>query len=89
MCYCILRSTHKMIVTDYNSTLNTLEQWAADWKKSFNLQKSKFIRITNKKHSILAPQYTLQSKTIKEVTHAKYLGVTIDKNLSALNKLLK
>ena len=33
------------------------------------------------KHPILA-QYTLQSKTIKEVTHAKYLGVTIDKNLS-------
>ena len=61
--------------------LNTLEQWAADWKMSFNLQKCEFLRITNKKHPILA-QYTLQSKTIKEVTHAKYLGVTIDKNLS-------
>ena len=61
--------------------LNTLEQWVADWKKLFNLQKCEFLRITNKKHPILA-QYTLQSKTIKEVTHAKYLGVTIDKNLS-------
>jgi len=39
--------------------------------------------IINKKHSILA-HYTLQNKTIKEVTHAKYIGVTIciDQNLS-------
>ena len=53
--------------------LDTLEQWALDWKMSF--------RITNKKNRIIA-QYTLQNQTIKEVTHAKYLGVTIDKNLS-------
>ena len=32
----MLLSAHKMTVTDYNSTLNTLEQWEADWKMSFN-----------------------------------------------------
>ena len=61
--------------------LDTLEQWALDWKMSFNIQKCEFLRIINKKHPIIA-QYTLQNQTIKEVTHAKYLGVTIDKNLS-------
>ena len=48
---------------------------------SFNLQKYEFLRITSKKHPILT-QYTLQNQTIKEVTRAKYLEVTIDKNLS-------
>ena len=61
--------------------LNTLEQWASDWKMSFNLQKCEFLRITNKRQPILS-QYTLQNQSIKEVTCAKYLGVTIDKNLS-------
>ena len=37
-------------------------------------------RIANKKHTILA-QYNIQNK-IKEVNHAKYLGVTISQNLS-------
>ena len=36
---------------------------------------------TNKQHPILA-QYTIQKETIREVTHAKYLGVTIDRKLS-------
>ena len=28
---------------------DTLEQWALDWKMSFNLQKCEFLRITNNK----------------------------------------
>ena len=43
---------------------------------SFNLQNCEFLKVTNKKYPILA-QYTLQSKTIKEVTHAKYLGAVL------------
>jgi len=37
--------------------------------------------LTNKRYPISA-QYTLENQPIKEVTFAKYLGVTIDKNLS-------
>ena len=48
---------------------------------SFNSQKCEFLGITNKQHPILA-QYTIQKETIREVTHAKYLGVTIDQKLS-------
>jgi len=46
--------------------LNTLEQWALEWKMSFNLQKCEFLRITNKRYPIPA-QYTLQNQPIKEV----------------------
>ena len=54
-----------------------------DWKMSFNFQKCEFLRITNKRHPIPV-QYTLQNQPIKEVTCAKHLEVTIDKNVSWL-----
>ena len=61
--------------------LHALEEWAANWRMLFNLQKCEFLRVTNKKHPILA-QYSIQKETIREVTQAKYLGVTIDRHLS-------
>ena len=61
--------------------LHTLEEWAANWRMLFNSQKCEFLRVTNKKHLILA-QYSIQKEPIREVTHAKYLGVTIDQHLS-------
>ena len=60
--------------------LNLLEEWATKWKMSFNLQKCEFLRITNKKYPIFS-QYLIQNEIIREVTYAKYLGVTIDQNL--------
>ena len=51
---------------------------ADEWKMVFNPE---FLRITNKKHLILN-QYKIQNKEIKEVAHAKYLGVTISHNLT-------
>ena len=42
--------------------------------------KCEFLRITNKKYPIFA-QYLIQNEIIREVTYAKYLGVTIDQNL--------
>ena len=50
---------------------------------SFNLQKCEFLRITNKKYPIFS-QYLIQNEIIREVTYAKYLGVTIDQNLKWL-----
>ena len=61
--------------------LHTLEEWAITWKMLFNSQKCEFLRVTNKKYPILM-QYNIQGETIREVTHAKYLGVTIDQHLS-------
>ena len=61
--------------------LDSLGKWADEWKMAFNPQKCEFLRITNKKHPILN-QYKIQTKNIKEVAHAKYLGVTISHNLT-------
>ena len=47
---------------------------------TFNLQKCEFLRISNKIYPIFA-QYLIQDEIIREVTYAKYLGVTIDQNL--------
>ena len=61
--------------------LNTLEQWANRWRMVFNPSKCEYLIITNKLHSI-STQYHIQKHTIKEVTHAKYLGVIIDQHLT-------
>ena len=70
-----------MIATAYiQQDLNLLEERATKWKMMFNLQKYEFLRIINKTFPVLA-QYSIQNEIIREVPHAKYLGVTIDQNL--------
>ena len=61
--------------------LNKLQEWANAWLMSFNPTKFEMIRISNKKSPIVGNHY-IQNHLIKVVTHAKYLGVTIDKQLS-------
>ena len=61
--------------------LDTIGKWADRWKMVFNPQKCEFLGKTNKKHKILA-HCNIQNKPIKEVSHTKYLGVTISQNLS-------
>ena len=73
--------THKWTTKGYKRICTPLEEWAANWRILFNSQKCEFLRVTNKKHPILA-QYSIQKETIREVTHAKYLGVTIDWHFS-------
>jgi len=47
----------------------------------FNPVKCEFLRITNKKNPIVY-QYCIDSSVIKQVSHSKYLGVTIDEGLT-------
>ena len=61
--------------------LTILERWANKWKMTFNVQKCEFIRITHKKKPIFY-HYTLYDTVVQEVTHTKYLGLTIDSKLS-------
>ena len=61
--------------------LNTLEQWVNRWRMVFDPSKCKYLKITDKLHSISA-QHHIQKHTIKEVSHAKYLGVIIDQHLT-------
>ena len=62
--------------------LNLLEEWATKWKMSFNLQKINVNFLgSSTKNTQFFSQYLIQNEIIREVTYAKYLGVTIDQNL--------
>ena len=61
--------------------LDLLQKWAEDWQMKFNLTKCDFLRITKRKCPISA-SYTIGECIIQEVSHIKYLGVTIDSQLS-------
>jgi phage-related holin len=48
---------------------------------SFNPDKCEVLRITNKRNKIMA-NYYIHGKQLQIVDNAKYLGLTISKNLS-------
>ena len=55
---------------------------------SFNAKKCEFLRIKNKKNFI-PYRYHINNDLIREVTSAKYLGVTIDNQLNWNNLILR
>ena len=64
--------------------LSNLELWATKWLMIFNTDKSEILQITMK--PVTPNSYTLYGRHLKEVTEAKYLGVTIDCKLSFTNQ---
>ena len=71
----------KMYVHVLQKDLDILTSWAAKWQMTFNPLKTEFLRITSK-INLLESQYYLLNTPIPTVSHAKYLRVTIDKNLN-------
>jgi hypothetical protein len=61
--------------------LNRLEEWERDWAMEFNADKCEVLRITRKKSPIIYP-YKLHNVELKTTSAAKYLGVTISKDLN-------
>ena len=61
--------------------ISRLERWAKTWQMEFNPSKCEFLKITNKRlsllfklHIILLSNYiSYQYEPIKDVQHAKYL----------------
>ena len=68
-------------VASLQEDLDRLQEWERDWQMSFNPDKCEHIRITLKR-KIVQSTYKIHGQVLKETTKAKYLGVTIDKNLS-------
>ena len=66
--------------------LDTLQTWAHKWNMSFNSAKCEFLQVSNKQ-SILSFPYTIQNTSIREVTQAKYLGVTLNNKLTWSNHI--
>ena len=61
--------------------LDRLVVWENDWSMEFHPDKCKLLRITNKRKPVEA-SYTIHNTPLEKVDHAKYLGVTITKNLN-------
>ena len=61
--------------------LNHLQAWEKDWQMAFNPDKCEVLRVTNKK-KIIEAQYTIHGSALCTVDEAKYLGVTIQRNLN-------
>ena len=56
-----------------------METWANEWLMSFNINKCEVIQITLK---IPFNQLIIYGHQLKQVTEAKYLGVTLDSKLN-------
>ena len=66
--------------------LNNLVEWENNWSMEFHPDKCQLLRITNKR-KIIVSNYTIHNKNLKLVDTAKYLGVTLSKNLSWKNHI--
>ena len=60
--------------------LNQLQSWEKHWDMEFHPGKCKSLTITNKTKP-LRSTYSIHNEQLENVTNAKYLGVTINKNL--------
>ena len=70
--------------TDANilqNDLHALEKWEQDWSMEFNSDKCEVLRITRKRNPVIFP-YKLHNKELNVTNAAKYLGVTISKDLN-------
>ena len=65
----------------FQSDLHALEQWEYDWFMEFNSDKCEALRITCKRNPVIFP-YKLHKKELNVTNAAKYLGVTISKDLN-------
>ena len=77
----VLLYTTVKTYTDCLQLQNDLDLLQKYKQLQFNFNKCEFLRITKRKHPILAT-YTIGDYVIQEATHIKYLGVTIDSQLT-------
>ena len=67
--------------TILQTDLHALEQWEQDWAMEFNSDKCEVLIITRKRNPAIFP-YKLHKKEHNVTNAAKYLGVTINKDLN-------
>ena len=77
--YSIIYSNEDCI--SLQNDIDKLLNWSRDWQLLFNYEKCEYLRITNKISPIISTYY-MGINIIKEVSSAKYLGVTINSKLN-------
>ena len=66
--------------TQLQRDIDSLIKWSSTWQLPFNFNKCEFLCITNK-FSPITTTYYMDTNSIKQVSSAKYLGVTINEKL--------
>ena len=66
--------------------LDALQDWEATWLMGFNPSKCQLLRVTNKRNPIIT-QYSILCEILESVESAKYLGVSVDSELSSTGML--
>ena len=61
--------------------LNTLQEWERTWDMEFNPSKCKVLHI-GRARQLIHSQYTLHGEILESVDSARYLGVSISKDLT-------
>jgi hypothetical protein len=67
--------------TKLQEDIDALQNWESTWQMSFNPDKCEVLRITNKRNKIMA-NYYIHGQQLQIVDNARYLSLTISKNLS-------
>jgi len=66
----------------FQEDLASLEQWASQWKMSFNTEKRQIVRFARQDCDNFSPEYFLNNIPLALVKSFKYLGVFISNNFS-------
>ena len=69
-------------VASVQNDLDNLQLWENEWLMSFNPDKCEVLRVTNKRTRVIQSNYFIHGSMLRNVDSAKYLGITIAKNLS-------
>ena len=77
----ILQLDPQTIGTPSKQTSVTFQEWELAWDMEFNPSKCQVLHITRLKHP-LNTQYSLHGQVLEATDAAKYLGVSIAKDLS-------
>ena len=68
--------------SDMNNDLETLSNWANQWRVTFNASKTVYMIISNKSKVPRYPDLYLHGERLTKVTSHKHLGVTLTSNMS-------
>ncbi len=65
-----------------NRDLDSLSNWASQWRVNYNATKTVYMIVSNKKNTIVYPDLYLNGQVLTKVTSHKHLGITITKDMS-------